>query len=67
MSTHDCPGGCGRPVPQHHFACRPDWYRLPAELQLAIKANYRRDPAAHMQAMADSIAWYADNPRGGER
>ena len=58
MSTHSCPGGCGRQVPQHHFACRFDWYRLPADLRRPISATYRHDPDAHRQAMSDAIRWY---------
>lgn len=55
---HDCPGGCGRQVPRHHFACGPCWARLPVALQRAISRAYRRDPLAHAQAMTDARKWY---------
>lgn len=57
--THDCPGGCGRRVPRHHFACRPCWYRLPVDLRRPIAATHGRDFGAHMAAMDDAIRWYA--------
>jgi hypothetical protein len=60
--THTCPGGCQREVPRRHFACKPCWYRLPGDLQAPITNNYRRDPGAHLQAMADAVQWYAANP-----
>ena len=47
MTTHGCPGGCGRQVPYHHFSCRNCWYRLPPDLRRPISANYQRDDAAH--------------------
>lgn len=59
--THACPGGCGRQVPGHHFACHTDWLRLPFELRKPISANYRRDPTAHFEAMTAAMAWYSAN------
>ena len=61
--THTCPGKCGAKVPSHRFACRADWFRLPADLRQAITDNYRRNPAAHFAAVRDAVEWYAANPR----
>ncbi len=57
-SCHECPGGCGRQVGRHHFACKACWYRLPADLRRPISATYRRDTGAHLAAMADAVDWY---------
>jgi len=62
-TTHACPGQCGRQVFTHQFACRADWFRLPLDLRRAITDNYRRDRAAHLEAMSDAIEWYRANPR----
>jgi len=61
--THACPGGCGRHVFTHMFACRADWYRLPLDIRRGITGNYRRDRAAHLEAMGDAMTWYRENPR----
>lgn len=62
--THGCPAlDCGAQVPRRHFACPTDWARLPDEHRDAVSSNYGRDFGAHMQAMADAVAWYANNPR----
>jgi hypothetical protein len=47
----------------HQFACRADWFRLPLEIRRAIASNYGRDRAAHLEAMGDAMAWYAENPQ----
>ncbi len=60
--THTCPCGCERQVPRYHLACKPGWYRLPKDLRDPITTTYRRDPAAHRQAMADALRWYRTNP-----
>ncbi|GAB3437372.1 hypothetical protein [Actinophytocola sediminis] len=60
--THACPAGCGRLVPDNQFACRADWLRLPFALRQPISATYRRDPAAHAQAMQTARAWYREHP-----
>lgn len=64
--THDCPCGCGAPVPRHRFACRQGWYALPARLRSRISGSYLIDPDEHAKAMAEALRWYADNatPRG---
>ncbi|MPZ66775.1 MAG: hypothetical protein GEU83_15125 [Pseudonocardiaceae bacterium] len=61
-TTHECPGGCGRQVARHHFACRACWYRLPSDLRRPISATYRRDAGAHPAAMAEAVAWYRTPP-----
>jgi hypothetical protein len=63
---HDCPGGCGRSVPDHHFACRGCWYRLPLDLRHPISANYQRNPDAHHEAMRDARRWYREHPVVGQ-
>ncbi|HZD14958.1 MAG TPA: hypothetical protein VE196_07485, partial [Pseudonocardiaceae bacterium] len=59
--THDCPGGCGRPVARHHYACRSCWYRLPAPLRRAITSSYGREPGAHGAAIRRANRWYRDD------
>lgn len=45
------------------FACRPDWYALPADIRSAIWAAWRSgDEAGHATAMADALTWYRENP-----
>lgn len=61
MRTHHCPGRCGRTVPNHMFACRVCWLRLPRDLRQPITANYRRDRDAHSVAMADAGRWYGEH------
>lgn len=66
--THSCPAGCGAQVPQHLYACRVDWYRLPPEIRNRIWAAYRGGMAGeHMNAMTAAAVWYEDNPRSGGR
>jgi hypothetical protein len=36
---HQCPGGCGRSVPNRLYACGPCWRALPREIQRAIHAT----------------------------
>lgn len=60
--THVCPGGCGRAVSLHRYACLLCWMRLPAVLRQLIRANYRHDWDAHAAAVADGNEWFADNP-----
>lgn len=56
---HTCPGGCGRSVPDHLFACGNCWFRLPIFLRNAIRATYKFDPDAHQDAMAEAMKFYA--------
>jgi hypothetical protein len=61
--THRCPCGCGTNVPQHLYACREGWLRLPGDIRAAIWKGYRRnDAAGHMAAMLEAAQWYYDNP-----
>jgi hypothetical protein len=62
IQTHDCPGGCGRPVERHRVACRECWYRLPADLRRAITNNWKRNLDAHRLALVDAVQWYRDHP-----
>jgi hypothetical protein len=57
---HDCPGGCGSQVPRHLFACKPCWWRLPADLRRPITATHGVDVRAHRAAMADAMRWYRE-------
>lgn len=61
---HPCPRPeCGRMVPDSMFACRGDWYALPARIRSAIWDAYRaNDLDAHVIAMAEGRQWYADHP-----
>lgn len=63
-ATHACPGGCGAQIPRHKLSCRTDWYRLPKALRDRINDAYRRDRAAHRQALVEAVEWYAEHPRG---
>jgi hypothetical protein len=50
-------------VPDSMFACRGDWYALPARIRNAIWDAYRaNDLDAHAIAMADGITWYIEHP-----
>lgn len=70
--SHSCPRPeCSRDVPDDMFACRGDWYALPAHLRDAMWAAWLGDDAAgHAEATAEAIAWYRASPpryarRGG--
>jgi hypothetical protein len=62
--THQCPRPeCSRKVSDDMFACRPDWFALPAEHRRAIWDTWRSgDEAGHAVAMADAIEWYREHP-----
>lgn len=46
------------------FACRTDWYRLPRTLRNAIWRAYNAGGGpAHVEAMAEAIDWFRQNPR----
>jgi hypothetical protein len=58
--AHQCPGRCGRTVPNHLYACRSCWRKLPGELQRAIRAT-AADPAlspARTRAFTAAAAFY---------
>lgn len=59
--THACPGGCGRRVARHLYACKACWMRLPYTLRQPISASYQRDAAAHSAAMAAAASWYSSH------
>lgn len=59
--THPCPAGCGRQVPNHLYACRGDWYRLPKPYRDEIWRWYQVDSKKHAEAMIAAETWYADN------
>jgi hypothetical protein len=62
--THMCPRPeCSRTVPDDMFACRGDWYALPARLREEIWQGYRSgDVEAHAAAMGAAREWYRDHP-----
>jgi hypothetical protein len=64
MNEHACPGGCGQMIRRQLFACRTDWFRLPAVLRLGIRNSYR-DKAwnVHRSYVRDALDWYKGNPR----
>lgn len=61
-SRHECPGGCGNPVPRAQLACRPCWFRLPDPLRNDIWRAWRLRPhdagVAHQWAVAAALNWY---------
>lgn len=61
MNTHPCPGGCGRQIPQHKYACRICWEALPVELREPIRGYYGIDPGSHRRAMVAAARWYAEH------
>jgi len=64
--THDCPGCGASGVPNHLFACRRDWWRLPAELRRPITRTYvTNDIVAHADAMRAAQDWYRSHPLPG--
>lgn len=62
--THHCPRPeCSRMVPDEMFACRGDWYALPAGHRDAIWQGYRAgDVEAHAAAMTAAVEWYREHP-----
>jgi len=66
-TTHRCPDpGCDATnVPARHFACPPDWSRLPGGLRQDILDGYRArhsdDGIAHRAAMLAAVDWYRRN------
>lgn len=62
--THRCPGCRAPGVPNHKFACRNCWFRLPVKLRRPITAAYNLgDGEAHAAAMKAAVAWFRANPR----
>lgn len=62
--SHQCPRPeCSRTVPDDMFACRGDWYALPAGIRDAIWQGWRaNDGADHAEAMVAAIEWYREHP-----
>ncbi len=75
---HKCPAPeCAKQVSTTQFACRDDWFRLPANLRIDINATYRerqraksatpleRGPiiADHLAALRAGVEWLRANPR----
>lgn len=68
QTTHACPGGCDAQVPRHQLACKPCWFRLPADLRNAVNGTFyhrQADPRAHRAALVAATTWYREHPRGG--
>lgn len=68
-TTHECPCGCGAQIERAKLACKPGWFRLPAELRHFINSAYRsrlRSPEPHQRAIREALEWYRDNPVGGK-
>lgn len=63
-NTHACPGNCGVRVPNHLYACRVDWYRLPKEIRSAIWGTAKLSLLApgRRAALEAAREWYRDNP-----
>lgn len=71
MSTHRCPGGCGKSVANARYACVMCWWRLPADIRASIVETMRLpllDPARRA-ALERAHEWYAanrpDTPQAG--
>lgn len=62
-TSHACPCGCGAQIPHHQLACRTGWFRLPYDIRTDITSTYRRDPDAHIEAVAEALDWYREHPR----
>lgn len=63
LTTHTCPGGCGRDgIAQNRLACATCWYRLPRDIQNKIWRSYGRNQARHLAAKAEAYRWYRQNP-----
>ena len=62
--SHRCPGHCGRVVPDHLFACRSCWYRLPLDLRRAISRTAHRSllDDERQQIVSDAVEFYASAP-----
>ncbi|QFU87847.1 hypothetical protein [Amycolatopsis sp. YIM 10] len=56
--THACPCGCGARIAFTRYCCAAGWRRLPVPLRAAITSSYRRDDAAHAEAMLEAKAWF---------
>lgn len=64
--VHTCPApDCSIRVPNRLYACRFDWYRLPAELKQKINETARMRILApeRRDALTAASQWYRDNPR----
>lgn len=64
IMTHLCPGGCGKQVPSHLYACRYDWFRLPINIRNAIwhaYTNHGQLSSQHVEAMNNARTWYEEN------
>lgn len=61
--THRCPArGCSRSVPTEELACLTHWRKLPWRMRINLNHSWRNaDPAGHAVALAEAMAWYADN------
>jgi len=59
MTTHACPGGCGRAgIPSYQLACRGCWYRLPRDLRERINHAWRHSASAHLAARAEAVSYW---------
>ncbi|AEV73614.1 hypothetical protein MycrhN_3076 [Mycolicibacterium rhodesiae NBB3] len=68
-ACHQCPGRCGRSVPNHLYACERCWRRLPAQLQQAIRASVAWPvlSPARTRAFTAAAEFYNCGPGVGER
>jgi len=62
QASHECPGGCGRQVPNRLFACSGCWSRLPRDLQRPIlhTASMSLLHDARREAVADAVEFFAE-------
>jgi hypothetical protein len=62
--VHRCPGGCGKAVADHRYACGACWFRLPDAVRDRITETYGRSPDAHARALHAARRWFVENPHG---
>lgn len=64
--THDCAApGCGVQCAYEMLACRPHWYRLPADLRNRITGAWRsvgvRGAERYLAVRAEAVTWWREN------
>lgn len=61
---HDCPGGCGRSVPDEKVACKDCFSLLPLDLQAELRTARGEDRA---DAGVRAVAWMRAELEGGKQ
>ena len=60
---HQCPGGCGKGVPNNLLACAEDWRRLPSRIQKDILGTEKMSLLSdkRLAALRSANQWYLNN------